>query len=301
MPKPSTIRAVPEPFLKWAGGKSQLLDTFAHHLPKRVAGYHEPFVGSGALFFSLHRAGAIQGQAWLSDVNPTLIGAWRAIRDELDPVLEHLRVLDAGHDRTNPGPAYYAARERFNALLGQQTPERAALLLYLNRTGFNGLYRERADGAYNVPVGRYANPSIVREPQLRAASRALKHVELRCRPFDEELRETARPGDLVYFDPPYEPLSQTSSFTSYAKGGFTRDDQRHLAEVFEELTNAGVRCMLSNSSAPLIVDLYQGLAARDRRVKVIEVSATRRINSKADSRGTVTELLVVNFRPDGAR
>lgn len=297
MARPSNI-IEPEPFLKWAGGKGQLLGTLARHLPHSVPGYHEPFVGSGALFFHLHRTGGIRGQAWLSDVNPTLVGAWRAVRDHVDELVERLKVLAAAHDPRDPGPTYYAARERFNAIRQHQTTERAALLIYLNRTGFNGLYRERADGAFNVPVGRYANPSIVREASLRATSAALKAVEIEERPFDERLRDEVRAGDLVYFDPPYEPLNATSSFTSYAKGGFGQDDQRRLAALFEELTERGVRCMLSNSSAPLIRELYGDLERRHRQVRVTEVSATRMINSKADKRGSVTELLVVNFRPD---
>lgn len=290
--------AAAEPFLKWAGGKGQLLDTFANTVPRRVAGYHEPFVGGGALFFYLHRRGVIGGDAHLSDVNPTLVDTYRAIRDDVDAVIEHLRSLDAAHDAEDPGPAYYAARDRFNELLGAQTPERAALMVYLNRVGFNGLYRENAAGLFNVPVGTYKNPSIVREATLRATSGALQGVSIEQRHFDEGIRERAQPGDLVYFDPPYEPLSTTSSFTAYAKGGFGADDQRRLAALFEDLTRADIRCMLSNSTAPLILEIYEDMAARIPSVTVNkEIAARRNINSKAENRGEIFEVLVLNFPP----
>lgn len=283
----------PQPFLKWAGGKGQLLTALAGRMPPEVQGYHEPFVGGGALFFDLVRRGAIRGEARLADVNPTVIATWRAVRDDVEAVIEHLRALDAAHDPYEPGPGYYAARDRFNALRGVASTERAALMIYLNRTGFNGLYRENSSGLFNVPVGAYKNPNIVRAASLRATSRALQGVEIEVRPFDEGLLDRARPGDFVYFDPPYEPLNATSFFTAYSKDGFTGDDQRRLAVLFEELTRRGVLCMLSNSTAPLILALYEEMAAR-LPVRVDRVGARRFINSKADSRGEIDEVVVVN-------
>jgi DNA adenine methylase len=292
----AAVEAGAAPFLKWAGGKGQLLDRLAALAPRKIANYHEPFVGSGALYFHLRSKGRITGSAHLSDVNPALIGAYDAVRNDLTGLIEHLRTLDAAHDRANPQDAYYRFRERYNELRDQNGTERAALLLYLNRTGFNGLYRENASGGFNVPVGSYKNPTILDEPRLRAANRALRLATVRNEPFEAVLRR-AQPGDFVYFDPPYQPLSATSSFRAYAKDGFDEPEQRRLSEVFAELTRRGVLCMLSNSTAPLILELYGALVDENPSVRFLTVTARRAINSKAERRGTVDEALVVNFSP----
>ena len=282
------------PFLKWAGGKGQLLDRLYARRPPRFGAYHEPFIGSGALYFHLRTEHRINGGATISDINPTLMCTYRAVRDDVDELIERLTALEAAHDPWSPGDAYYPARDRFNELAGDTSIERAALMIYLNRTGFNGLYRENSKGLFNVPVGRYAKPRIVNEHGLRSASLALKDAELRQERFDHVL-DRAKPGDFVYFDPPYHPLNVTSSFTSYAQDGFTADDQRRLAELFRTLASRGVHCLLSNSTAPLIVDLYEGLAADDPSIVIERVSARRAINSRAESRGEIEELLVRSY------
>lgn len=277
-------QAVPHPFLKWVGGKRQLLPALLREA-EAFGGfrrYHEPFVGGGALFFELFRLGKLgRTQARLSDTNPNLIAAYQGVRDEVDAVIAILREHEARHDRAY----FYAMRSAAPATLA----EKAARIIYLNRTCFNGLYRENSRGEFNVPMGRYTNPLICNERNLRAASEALKKAVVESRPF-ENVVAASKPGDLVYFDPPYVPLSTTANFTTYGKDGFGEADQRRLAEVFDTLAKRGVHVLLSNSAAPLVYELYKD----QYRYRVIDVSATRNVNSKADKRGAVTEALVTS-------
>lgn len=276
----STISA--RPFLKWVGGKGQLLPELA----KRVAlarpynRYHEPFFGGGALFFWLKANRALgKGQAHLTDNNPNLLEAYIGVRDHVEEVI---RLLEA-HKLAHCEAHYYAVRANVPFLL----PDRAARIIYLNRTCFNGLYRENSRGEFNVPMGRYKNPLICDADNLRAVSAALKRAKLAQRPFREVLHHAVA-GDFVYFDPPYWPLSDTSSFTAYAKDNFGRADQEELADVYRQLAERGVRVLLSNSDTPLIHELYAGFT-------IETVQATRNVNSKADARGKISELLVRNF------
>jgi DNA adenine methylase len=249
---------MPRPFLKWVGGKRQLLPELLSCVKKagEFGRYHEPFVGGGALFFELSRLEKIKRQAYLSDNNRNLIDTY-----------------------------YYEVR----AHVPDSLLERAARIIYLNKTCFNGLFRENSKGLFNVPLGKYKNPLICDEVNLRAVATALKKTKIEARPFESVLNR-AKPGDLVYFDPPYHPVSKTSSFTAYAKGGFGEDAQQELANVFRELDRAGVHVLLSNSMTDFVKELYH-----EYRTGIVEVFARRMVNSRADRRGKVAEVLVRNF------
>lgn len=268
----------PAPFIKWVGGKSKLIEQFTPFFPARFNTYHEPFVGGGAVFFALKPKDAV-----LSDINPRLVETWTVIRDRPEALIAELERLRVNHDPET----YYAARTRFNARSAPTDVERAALFIYLNKTCYNGLYRENSRGDFNVPVGRYASPGIYDPANIIAVSVALRDVVIRNAPFSDVL-DTAKPGDLVYFDPPYVPLSPTSSFTGYHSSGFDAELQVALARLFARLARMGVYAMLSNSDTPFVRELYQGFA-------IERISATRSINSRADARGTVGEVLVRNW------
>lgn len=283
MPRPPRSD-LPRPFLKWAGGKTQLLGQFQALYPPPAAGlrYLEPFVGSAAVFFHVRRILAPQA-AILSDGNPALVEVYTAVRDDVEGVIRRL----AGHARRHGEVHYYRVRAQASARLGPAA--RAARLIYLNRTCFNGLYRVNSRGRFNVPMGRYRRPRILDEANLRAVSGALRGVEIRAAHFRETV-ETARRGDFVYFDPPYHPLSSTASFTSYTAASFTGADQEELAAVFAALDRKGCRAMLSNSDTDLIRRLY-------RSYRLVPVRARRSINSRADRRGPIGELVVLNYEP----
>jgi DNA adenine methylase len=279
---PRPPHPLPRPFLKWVGGKGQLLDALMERVDRAgpFARYHEPFLGGGALFFELARRQRLGSkQAYLSDHNPVLIETWLTVRDEVDTLIGLLQTHRTAHCKDH----FYRVREE----VPDSSVERAARIIYLNKTCFNGLYRENSKGRFNVPMGRYKKPLICDEANLRAAAEALRGTRIEYRPFQSVL-EHARPGDFVYCDPPYVPLSATSNFTSYARNGFGIGAQHQLAEVFAELDAKGVRVLLSNSAAPVVRDLYAGFIYE-------EVAATRAVNSKADRRGTISEALVRNF------
>lgn len=288
-PKGAARAAAVPTFLKWAGGKGQLLPELIARAPERFERYHEPFVGSGALFFALRTTGRIaqdgsETRASLADANPHLIQCYTAVRDDVDAVIEALKrhPYEEGH--------YYEVRALRPETMAPAA--RAARFLYLNRTGFNGLYRENSRGEFNVPFGRHVNPTICNEDRLLAAAAALQGVPLRCEDF-EAAAARADAGDFVYFDPPYVPLNVTSSFTAYHRAGFGEAEQRRLARTFRGLAERGVHVILSNSDAPLVHQLYAG--------ETLEaVLARRAINSKADARGAIRELIVTpGPRPDG--
>jgi DNA adenine methylase len=268
------------PFVKWVGGKSRLLSQLRPLLPPGVEQMRhvEPFVGGGALFFSRRPRRAL-----LTDINPSLVATYSAIRDDVEAVIGALRRLASRHSKES----YYQVRERYNEGRRVSTSKRAAMFIYLNKTCFNGLHRVNRKGAFNVPVGAYKNPRILNEDGLRTASQALQGADLRCASFDT-LLENAKPGDFVYFDPPYEPVSQTASFTSYARNGFSREDQTRLRDVYKALDRRGCKLMLSNSDVPFIRDLY-------RDFEVDTVAAPRAINCDATKRGKVSEVVVCNY------
>lgn len=266
--------AIPRPFLKWVGGKGQLLPTLKLLLPQNFGRYHEPFIGGGALFFALKPP-----KAALSDLNEELIHCYRLIRDDVEAVIDELasHVYEKDH--------YYAVRAWNPAELSAVA--RAARTIYLNKAGFNGLYRVNSRGLFNVPFGRHSNPKICDDVNLRACSQILAGIALGCKPFDHVL-ETARPGDFVYFDPPYIPVSRTSNFTAYGRDGFDMAGQEQLATVFDELARRGVFAMLSNSDVPWIHERF-----RDHKVQSIR--ALRLVNSNSTGRGAVSELVVTNY------
>lgn len=248
----------------------------------RIETYFEPFVGGGAVFFALGAQGRFR-RAVLGDTNRELVEAYRAIRSHVDGVIAALEEHAARHSETH----YYEVRDRQPS----EVVERAARLIYLNKTGFNGLYRVNSRGGFNVPFGRYKNPGICDATRLRAVSRVLRSrdVELRCGDFEDSVAG-ALPGDFVYLDPPYVPLSRSASFTSYGNRGFSDEEQVRLAELVRCLGLAGVAVLLSNSDCDLTRALYGGL-------EVDRVLAARAINSVADRRGPVAELLVEPATP----
>lgn len=302
-----TARPVAGPFLKWAGGKRQLLPQLRRFVPARFGTYHEPFLGSAALFFDLWSRGRLHA-ARLSDTNAALVGCYDVVRRDPDALVAALRLLDEGH-RLRGVDHYYTSRTRFNAATagwsasaGGACPypvDLAALFVYLNRTGFNGLYRLNASGEFNVPAGRYRNPRICDPDGVRAAAAALQApgVALAHAPWDHVL-DAARADDFVYLDPPYAPLSTTARFTSYTAGGFGDDEQRRLADAVIVLARRGCHVVLSNSTAPIVAALYEhnpsaimaGLCAH-------RVPARRAINANAARRGDVMEFIVSNVRP----
>jgi DNA adenine methylase len=269
VPEPAARR----PFIKWAGGKRQLLPSLLQHAPPSPSRYFEPFIGGGALFFALHPKRAV-----LADVNARLIRTYKGVQNHVEEVIHLLRSYR--HDPT----FFYEFREKKDIDTGSDA-EVAAWFIYLNKTGFNGLYRVNRDNRFNVPFGRYANPNICDEPTLRACSKALAGTELLIEDFEKVVAKAER-GDFVYFDPPYVPLSATSSFTSYTSNGFAEAEQTRLRDTAKTLKQRGVRVLLSNSSAPLVRKLYGD------GFDVIEVSATRAVNSKATARGAIVELLI---------
>src|SRR5438874_11996465 len=242
------------PLLKWAGGKRQLLPALRTFYPVTFNRYIEPFFGSGAVFFDLHASGRLAGrQAWLVDDNADLIGCYRMLTSRTDEVIKQLQVLAAGHERGG-SDFYYEVRDaRFNpmrATAATYTPEMAAMLIYLNRTGFNGLFRLNKSGEFNVPAGRYVNPRIVDEQHLQQVATALRTrgVTLVHGSFDGALAEAGK-GDFIYCDPPYAPLSRTACFANYTAKGFTIHDQTRLQHALVAAAERGAHVVLSNSSA----------------------------------------------------
>ncbi|KLU63088.1 modification methylase DpnIIA [Peptococcaceae bacterium CEB3] len=269
-----------QPFVKWAGGKRQLLPEITKRIPKHFGTYHEPFVGGGAILFALQPERAV-----INDVNSELMNCYRVIRDSPDELIAYL----SRHE--NEKEYYYRMRDIDLApdYAGLSPVERAARIIYLNHTCFNGLFRVNSHGHFNVPFGRYANPQIVNEPVLRAVHEYLARnkVEIRNTDFADTLLD-AGPGDFVYLDPPYDPISDSASFTAYNSGGFSREEQVRLKKFFDALTAKGCCVLLSNSATPFVVDLYA-----EYEPDVVE--ANRAINSNATRRGKVPEILVSNY------
>lgn len=293
------------PLLKWAGGKRQLLPQFRRFYPPAFTRYFEPFVGSAAVFFDLHAGGRLEGRSvQLSDSSGDLVGCYEAVRSQTRAVLATLRRLEAGH-RKDGARHYYAVRERFNRERERHrgaesyTAALAAMLIYLNRTGYNGLFRVNAAGRFNVPAGRYAKPTVCDVTHVRAVAAALAPVSLRRCPFDEAVADT-RSGDFVYLDPPYAPLSATSAFGAYTAARFTAADQERLADLAVALAGRGCAVMVSNSSADAVDALYRRAAsAPGAGLTLWRLPARRAINSRGSRRGPVDELLLTNLEPRG--
>jgi DNA adenine methylase len=278
-------RVAARPFLKWAGGKRQLLEQFAPLYPERFERYIEPFVGSAAVFFDVR--GRVDSRfAALSDNNEELINCYRAVRDDVEGLIRRLRIHKKRHHEALPSH-YYAVRDLDLSRLS--SVQRAARLIYLNKAGYNGLYRVNAEGRYNVPVGSYKDPPICDPELLRAASVALQNVRIEVRDFESWLPD-ARSGDFFYIDPPYVPLSKTANFTSYVPGGFGPDEQKRLASFVAGLNKRHARFMVSNSDTALVRELYKDFEVRG-------VRARRAINSNGKARGRISELVIMNYVP----
>jgi len=299
-----------EPVLKWAGGKRTLLEEIYARFPAAYERYHEPFFGGGAVFFDLE-----PDEGTINDTNPRLVNFYDVVRDHPEELIGRLRAFEPPETDTDASQAFadenwkgkeieqyfYQQRARFNrrANAEEQWPastedriEEAALLGYLNRTCYNGLYRENSDGGFNVPIGRYTNPEWVQAERIRAANRVLMDTDIRNEEFEYVL-DVAGPGDLVYFDPPYQPMSATANFAEYTAAGFGRDDQERLLEVVSALDARGTSVILSNSAV-----LYDSYADAGFHVEL--VGAPRSINSDGSARGEVEEIIATNV-PDDSR
>jgi len=272
-----------KPFVKWVGGKRQLLKQFNELslYPKKfnpeINTYHEPFVGGGAVFFDL-----LPEKSVLSDMNNELITTYKVIKKDVEPLIKALKKHK--HNKE------YFLKLRAKDVSKLSDLEIASRFVYLNRTAFNGMYRVNNSGGFNVPFGKYSNPLICDEDNLKAVSKVLKKVSIKNQDYMKVL-DCAKKGDFVYFDPPYYPVSKTASFTSYTKDGFLEKEQEELRDTFVKLHKKGCYVMLSNSDTPLINKIYSKI----KGVKINKVSAGRSINSNGAKRGKVSEVLVTNY------
>ena len=310
MRKTGDATALVRPILKWAGGKRQLLPALRPYYPPTFSRYIEPFVGSGAVFLDLHNQGLLAGrQVRLSDINADVIGCYRTVRDAPSEVIGELRKLESGHRAGGTEHFYEVRDQRFNPRrleihaaerpAERYAPDLAAMLIYLNRTGYNGLFRVNARGHFNVPAGRYPSVRICDSENLQRLSEALGRpgVSLDVQPFDLALADGGR-GDFVYLDPPYAPVSRTAHFTSYTSGGFDERAQQRLQTAVLALAGRGAHVVLSNSVSPEITALYgDNVDARRAGLQTRTVQARRAINSRASARGVVLEYLITNVAP----
>ena len=267
-----------KPFLKWVGGKRQLIPEIVKYIPDSYNHYFEPFMGGAALFFD-----QMPAQVTLSDVNEELVNAYKQVQTNPDGLISCLK--QHRYEETYYYQIRNLDRDSTQFALLNDT-ERAARLLYLNRAGFNGMYRVNSKGQFNVPFGRYSKPNIVNEDGIRQAHHILQNATIKSAPFDAVLAD-AKAGDFVYLDPPYLPLSATSHFTRYAKDDFDYADQQKLAHVCQSLHERQVRFVVSNSYHADIKALYKGFS-------FVEIKARRSINSKADGRAPISEILIYN-------
>lgn len=269
------------PIVKWAGGKRQLLDDITPLLPSDITSYCEPFLGGGAVLFSIQPRKAI-----VNDLNADLITVYEVVRDDVDALISSLRT----HKNT---PGYFYTIRNVDrdkeAYRKMSKVEIASRLIYLNKTCYNGLYRVNQAGEFNTPYGRYKNPNIVNEPVLRAVHDYFKNNDISF--FHEDfsvILDKAEKGTFVYLDPPYDPVSETASFTGYHKGGFDRREQIRLKECCDRLTERGIQFMLSNSATGFIKDLYNGYT-------ITTVKAKRAVNNDASKRGEIDEVIIRNY------
>lgn len=278
-----------DPILKWAGGKRQLLSEITAHFPEDYTRFHEPFFGGGAVFFHLE-----PDNGSVNDINERLANFYDIVQNYPE------QLIDENDSHEHSDEYYYDARDEFNDLhksKGVTKEDRireASLLLYLNRTCFNGLYRENQSGEFNVPVGNYANPDWKQQERIWSAHEVLQDTSIYNEDFDYVQKEVTD-GDLVYFDPPYQPVSTTANFNDYHADGFDKEDQRRLRDLAVNLSEQGAYVILSNS--PPVAELYE--AHEDFDVSV--VGATRSINSDGDKRGEVAEIIISNVPPNQQR
>lgn len=269
-----------KPFLKWAGGKRQLLHEIQKLIPYSINTYYEPFIGAGAIFFNFQ-----PNRAVINDLNSELMNVYQVIKDNLDSLLNDL----PKHENSKEYFYHIRSLDREPGYLNMSAVERASRIIYLNKTCFNGLFRVNSKGYFNVPFGYYKNPKIIEAMLLRSVHEYLNtaHITILNTDFEDAVHE-AKKGDFVYFDPPYDPVSDTSSFTSYNLDGFNKNEQKRLKSVIDDLTAKECKVLLSNSGTEFIKKLYQGYHIKT-------VYANRAINSVASKRGSVDEVLVMNY------
>jgi DNA adenine methylase len=277
-----------KPFLKWAGGKAKLVPFLLDLFPAKVKRYYEPFIGGGAVFWAMSEAGRFEA-AHINDWNDELVTTYRVVRDFPDDLVSFLKDRVLSYDQS-PEATFNAWRNPDGLMQKTLGPiERAGRFIFLNKTAFNGLYRLNQKGGYNVPWGKYKNPPICNESLLQACSRALnKLVTIGQGDFVDACLDAA-PGDLVYLDPPYVPVSETANFTSYTEKGFNLNDQYRCVALFRELAEKGVAVVLSNADTPEVRRMFEGF-------EMHSVPMRRNINSKGDKRGPVSEIVVVGRR-----
>jgi len=266
-------------FVKWAGGKKQLIEQFKPFFPEKIERYIEPFVGGGAVLFHILKNYKPK-EVFIFDINEELLNTYEVMRDDVENLIKELKKLKTLHNKEH----YYEIRAENPKLLSPLT--RASRFIYLNKTCFNGLYRVNSKGGFNVPIGSYKNPLICPEEDLREISKLLKNVQIIHGSFEKCL-EYAKKGDFVYFDPPYYPLKK-ESFTTYTKDKFLDKEQRELKDVFEKLDKRGCKVMLSNSDTKFIQDLY-----KEYKPKIVK--ANRMINCDGKNRGKISEVVVTNY------
>jgi len=267
-------------FIKWAGGKKQLLEQFKPLFPKKIERYFEVFVGGGAVLFYIIKNYKPK-YVFISDINEELINTYEVIKNDVENLIKELKKLKEIHSKE----VYYKIRAEDPKLLSPLI--RASRFIYLNKTCFNGLYRVNSKGQFNVPIGSYKNPSICQEKDLREISKLLQDVEIKVMSFGE-ITKLAKKGDFIYFDPPYYPLKKGQSFTTYTKGNFLEKKQKQLAKVFKELDKKGCKVMLSNSDTDFIKGLY-----KEYKPKIVK--ARRMINCQGDKRGKINEIVITNY------
>ncbi|MDW7641913.1 MAG: DNA methyltransferase [Nitrosarchaeum sp.] len=279
------ILVTPKPFVKWAGGKRQLIPILNQNLPESFGTYFEPFLGGGALLFHI-LTDKFSQKCSISDLNSDLVLAYTTIRDRIDSLIISLKNHEKNYQKDSES-YFYSIRESNP----RSEIEKTSRLIFLNRTCFNGLYRVNSKGKFNVPLGRYSNPNIVNEENIRAVSQILQssRISIKCRDFEAVLRD-AKKGDLVYFDPPYQPVSATANFTSYTTKNFTYDDLTRLAELCLKLDSRGCKVLLSNSDSKEVADIFVKNPWNITRIK-----ANRSINSNSNKRSGHFELLIKNY------
>ena len=279
------ILVTPKPFVKWAGGKRQLISTLNENLPESFGTYFEPFLGGGALLFNMLTENHKQ-KCIISDLNSDLVLAYATIRDNVDDLISSLKQHEKYYQKDSKS-YYYSVRES----TPKKEIEKTSRLLFLNRTCFNGLYRVNSKGKFNVPLGKYTNPNIVNEENLRSVSHILSSskVKIQCRDFEAVLRD-AKKGDLVYFDPPYQPVTETANFTSYTNKNFTYDDLNRLFVLCTKLDEKGCNVLLSNSNSKEVVNMFS-----KKPWKINKIKANRSINSNSTKRTGHFELLIKNY------
>ncbi|MEH7223423.1 DNA adenine methylase [Bacillus sp. JJ1566] len=292
-----------KPVVKWAGGKRQLLDEITNYLPvefnPRINTYFEPFFGGGALFFHIKPQ-----KAFINDVNTELINLYQVIKHKPEKLISEL-INHKQRALNNESEYYYLLRDwdRKETYNQREDYVRAGRFVYLNRTGYNGLYRVNSKGQFNVPFGKYKNPDVIIEETIKDVSIYLKKnyycgrrkgITITNQDFAESVLKLAKKGDFVYFDPPYDPVSETATFTAYDKGGFGRREQKRLKSIVTILSARGCYVMVSNSSTDFINSLYEGF-------EIVPVKANRSINSQGSKRGKVEEVLIMNYRNSKSR